>query len=153
MQLLREAISVLDAAGARVYVDAGHARWLSAPAAAEMLSKIGATRFALNVSNYCAAEESLAYGEAVCDALSPGGSSFVFDVGRSGAGAAKDGAWCNPPHAALGPPPCLQRIGRCDARLWVKPPGESDGPVPEGAPSAGAYWEEGALALAKRRGA
>jgi endoglucanase len=36
-----------------------------------------------------------------------------------------------------------------DAYLWVKQPGDSDGQCRTGAPAAGAWWADYALALAK----
>ena len=36
--------------------------------------------------------------------------------------------WCNPHGRALGiPPTCNTGVEQCDAFLWVKIPGESDG--------------------------
>ena len=150
LRLLQRAHDILVATGCTVYVDVGHARWLPAATAACLLRSIGADHFALNVSNFVGEEETLAYGNAVAFALGPA-ASFVIDVGRCGTGPAIDGAWCNPSGRALGPPPSPVANGRCDARLWVKVPGESDGDAARGAPAAGQYWPEGALELVRNR--
>jgi endoglucanase len=149
MRLIASAREIIEATGCPVYVDCGHARWLAPDVAAELLDAVGARRFALNVSNYVELNESVAYGERIVLSLGPT-SSFVIDVGRCGNGAAPDNEWCNPRGRALGPSPTtLSGTGSCDALLWVKPPGESDGESGGGAPPAGVYWPELALELAR----
>jgi endoglucanase len=52
LALLRDAVALLKAAGAAVYIDAGHARWVSAAVMAARLKRAGinaADGFALNV--------------------------------------------------------------------------------------------------------
>ena len=58
--------------------------------------------------------------------------------------------WCNPPGRALGPAPTT-RTGQplADAFLWIKQPGASDGSCRPGEPSAGQWWPDYALALAR----
>ena len=81
-----------------------------------------------------------------------GGAPFVIDTSRNGAGPAPGDDWCNPPGRALGPAPTGQTGDPAvDALLWIKRPGESDGSC-NGAPPAGAWWPEGALALARAAG-
>jgi endoglucanase len=41
-------------------------------------------------------------------------------------------------------------LGRVDALLWIKRPGESDGACRPGEPRAGQWWPEYALDLARR---
>ena len=151
-ELLRYAIETLSARrGVAVYVDAGHARWHAPAQIAERLRAVGAEKaagFALNVSNYVADGESVAYGEQVSRAL--GDAHFVVDSSRNGAGA--DGEWCNPAGRALGRAPTAQTGNELvDAYLWVKRPGESDGEC-NGGPRAGEFWAEYALGLAQRAG-
>lgn len=150
LQLLAHAVDVLRAAGATVYIDAGHPHWLPVGVAADRLRGAGVERadgFALNVSNFVATEVVVDYGRAIAARLGPTG--FVIDTGRSGAGAAPDLEWCNPPGRRLGTSPTTRAgYAGVDALLWIKPPGESDGPC-NGGPPAGEWWAEYALELAR----
>src|SRR5207237_7466912 len=63
--LLKDAVQVLKAAQAMVYLDAGHANWLSTSVAAQRLDQAGislADGFSLNVSNYQSTSSNIAYG-------------------------------------------------------------------------------------------
>jgi endoglucanase len=146
--LLMRAVEVLKNAGARVYLDAGHAAWLAPEVAAERLNKAGIARadgFALNVSNFQTTSQSTDYGAKVSSLV--GGKHFVIDTSRNGRGS--NGEWCNPQGRALGERPTTKtNSSLVDAYLWVKLPGESDGSC-NGAPGAGAWWPEYALELAK----
>jgi endoglucanase len=96
---------------------------------------------------------------------------FVLDTSRNGRGAwaPKPGTsykdaqtWCNPPDRGLGVRPTT-RTGNplVDAYLWIKVPGESDGPCDRGMggstdpvrggvdPAAGAWFEKQAAELIK----
>jgi len=150
--LLRDAIQVLKAANAMVYLDAGNARWMSADAAAAALQSAGiadADGFSLNVSNYISTSVSTAYGEQISQRT--GGKHFIIDTSRNGMGGTSDGQWCNPPGQALGvEPTTATNHALVDALLWIKVPGESDGTC-NGGPNAGAWWAEYALDLAQRQ--
>jgi endoglucanase len=100
---------------------------------------------------------------------------FIIDTSRNGQGpwAAPAGryrdpqTWCNPPGAGLGNRPLARptptAFALLDAYLWIKPPGESDGPCNRGAagtttdpewdgttdPPAGAWFPNQALQLAR----
>ncbi|CCB74622.1 MULTISPECIES: glycoside hydrolase family 6 protein [Streptomycetaceae] len=138
-----------------VYLDAGNSGWITDPLRmAGPLRRAGVDRaagFALNTSNFQTTRASTAYGLRLSEAL--GGKHFVIDTSRNGngplAGRDPQQGWCNPPGRALGTPPTT-RTGRklLDAYLWVKPPGESDGPC-NGGPPAGQWWPEYALDLAR----
>jgi len=149
--MIRDAVDVLEAtAGVSVYVDGGNAKWLPAPEMAKRLKAAGvedADGFALNISNYVATDETIAYGRAISSAL--GGKHFVIDTGRNGNGATEDAEWCNPKGRALGPAPTT-RTGDplVDAFFWFKPPGESDGEC-NGGPKAGDFWPQAAVDLAR----
>lgn len=151
-ELLRDAVTVLKGAGAIVYLDAGHARWHSASTMAERLRRTGianADGFALNVSNYVQSEENIRYGEQVSSLT--GGRHFIIDTSRNGIGPISADAWCNPRGRALGKLPTTNTgHALIDAFLWVKVPGESDGTC-NGGPSAGAWWAEYALELARNQ--
>jgi endoglucanase len=147
--LLKDAVQVLKDASALVYLDAGHARWLGPDAIAARLEKAGisgADGFSLNVSNYVSTADNIAYGESVSARV--GGKHFIIDTSRNGMGG-NGSEWCNVPGQSLGREPTTDTGNKLvDAYLWVKVPGESDGTC-NGGPSAGSWWPEYALALAR----
>jgi endoglucanase len=143
--LIADQAKRLSAAGASVYLDAGHESWVPASTMASRLRSAGlqyARGFSLNVSNYYSTSGERAYG-AQLRALT--GKSFVIDTSRNGRGAT--GQWCNATGAALGSSPQVVNDGTgLDALLWIKAPGESDGTC-NGGPSAGAWYAAGAARL------
>ncbi len=158
LELLAEAVGTLKSLPAtRVYLDAGNAGWVvDLPRLAAALRDAGAGRadgFALNVSNFQSTPVTRDYGHRISALL--GGAHFVIDTSRNGTGPLGDvpsgltRAWCNPPGRALGWPPTTDTGDpRVDAYLWVKPPGESDGPC-RGGPPAGHWWPDYASRLAR----
>jgi endoglucanase len=152
LELLRDAVGVLTAQpGVSVYLDGGHAAWQPAGGMAARLDAAGvadAQGFALNTSAFGRSADNAAYGAQV--AALTGGKHFVIDTSRNGLGPAPDGDWCNPPGRALGlRPTAATGVSRQDANLWIKRPGESDGPC-HGGPAAGTWWPDYALGLAQR---
>lgn len=149
--LLGEAVRLLRNAAAAVYIDAGHPRWHSTGEMADRLVRAGVTDahgFALNVSNFVGTAENIDYADELSTRL--GGLGYVIDTSRNGAGAHPSGEWCNPTGRALGGAPTLApELGNAHALLWLKRPGESDGPC-NGGPAAGIWWPEYALDLARR---
>jgi endoglucanase len=150
--LIGEAVRTLKSAGATVYLDAGHGRWIGAEPMAERLRRAGiaqADGFALNVSNFHPTAVNVAYGEQLSRLT--GGKHFVIDTSRNGMGNVTPEQWCNPAGQALGEMPTT-RTGHplVDAYLWIKRPGESDGTC-GGGPRAGEFWGEYALGLAQRQ--
>jgi endoglucanase len=109
--------------------------------------------FALNVSSFYRTGTNIGYGRALSDRL--GRAHFVIDTSRNGNGASpgQGGAperWCNPPGRAIGVPPTTSTgHARVDALLWVKGAGNSDGACGQGAPPAGEWWPDYALALVR----
>jgi endoglucanase len=152
LALLRDAVALFKAAGAAVYIDAGNARWVGAADMAARLKRAGIAQsdgFSLNVSNFIGISANVAYGEAVSARVS--GKHFIIDTSRNGTGGTTDGQWCNPSGQALGHAPTTRTGHRLiDAYLWIKYPGESDGPC-NGGPAAGSWWPEYALGLAQRQ--
>lgn len=150
LALLHDAVTTLRGTGSvAVYLDAGNPAWHPASVMADRLAQAGlenAQGFALNVSNFLATSENIAYGTQL-SALT-GGKHFLIDTSRNGAGG--NGDWCNPAGQALGERPTTS-TGKplVDAFLWVKAPGESDGAC-NGGPAAGAWMPEYALGLAQR---
>ncbi|MFJ9337731.1 glycoside hydrolase family 6 protein [Streptomyces sp. NPDC101733] len=154
--LLSEAVDRLKRnRNTRVYLDAGHPAWIRDPAdLVGPLRKAGLARadgFSLNVSQFRPDAASRSYGAEI--SRGTGGAHFVVDTSRNGAGpptGEPSKAWCNPPGRSLGVPP-TDRTGDplVDAYLWIKRPGESDGPC-RGGPEAGGWWPDHALGLARR---
>ncbi|MGW0468071.1 glycoside hydrolase family 6 protein [Streptomyces sp. NPDC003027] len=155
-QLLSEAVDRLKRQpNTRVYLDAGNPAWIEEPGKlVEPLRKAGvaeADGFSLNVSNFQTDETVKSFGATLSGML--GGAHFTVDTSRNGVGPLlgdREEAWCNPPGRALGVPP-TDRTGDAlvDAYLWIKRPGDSDGPC-RGGPAAGTWWPEYALGLARR---
>ncbi|MFL5558176.1 MAG: glycoside hydrolase family 6 protein [Gemmatimonadaceae bacterium] len=149
VDLIHDAVRVLRAKGAAVYIDAGHARWIDAAEMANRLRRAGvaeANGFSLNISNFLGTAVNVAYGTEVSKRV--GGKHFIIDTSRNGQNATSAGNWCNPKGVRVGPAPTT-RTGNplVDAYLWVKTPGESDGTC-GGGPAAGEWWGEYALGLA-----
>ncbi len=149
-QLLSYAVNTLEAKpNVRVYIDAGHGKWLSPTEMASRLKKAGitnATGFALNVSNFYTTEENKTYGTELSKLVNH--KPFIIDTSRNGNGS--NGEWCNPSGRALGEKPTLNTGNSLiDGYLWIKTPGESDGWC-NGGPAAGQWWSDYALGLASR---
>jgi endoglucanase len=149
-RMLGDAIEVLEAgADTDVYLDAGHPKWLDVATSAKRLKAAGVAKargFALNVSNFVTTAENERYGEEIVRTLGIE-TYYVIDTSRNGNG--EGSGWCNPPGRALGATPTADTAGEhADAYLWVKIPGESDGPC-DGAPPAGTWMPEYALGLAR----
>jgi len=146
--LLRSASNTLTAAGATVYLDAGHSAWVDPATMASRLQAAGVAQvrgFAVNVSGTGSSPDERRYAEQVPAAT--GGARYVIDTGRNGVGS--NGEWCNPTGRALGANPGLVSDGsHQDADLWVKRVGESDGTCNSG-PPAGQWWPEYAISLAR----
>jgi len=152
VDLIKYALDQLRGDGsAKVYLDAGHARWQSPATMAARLAAAGiasAAGFSLNVSNFVADAENVTYGEQLSNLI--GGKHFIIDSGRNGLGPTADMQWCNPEGRAIGRRPTT-RTGNplVDAYLWIKTPGESDGAC-NGNPASGTWMPEYALGLASR---
>jgi endoglucanase len=146
--LMADAVKVLKAQRATVYLDAGHAKWKSVETMAPRLRAADiadADGFSLNVSNYIDNAANIAYGERLSKLV--GGKHYIIDTSRNGIGTTTQ--WCNPRGQALGVTPTTN-TGHplVDAFLWVKQPGESDGTC-NGGPRAGTFWQQMALELSR----
>lgn len=158
--MLADAIQTIRASSqAIVYLDAGNPTWHTPADIAARLNQSGitnATGFSLNVSNFQTTESNIAYGNQVAPLV--GGRHFVIDTSRNGNGPTSDAQWCNPDGRALGRAPTTQTgYALADAFLWIKVPGESDGtcgPPQSGTypPTAGTFWPQYALMLARNAG-
>lgn len=155
LELIRYATEALEEKpGVSVYIDAGHSGWQPAAVMAERLKAAGveeARGFALNVSNYVADEELIAYGAEIVRLLGTD-THFIIDSSRNGNGpapASEEENWCNPTGRALGRAPTTDTgVEPLDAFQWIKKPGESDGEC-KGGPAAGQWFEERALEMAR----
>lgn len=108
------------------YLDAGNAGWVPAATMAQRLQGAGianARGFAVNVSNYYTTSASVTYANNVRTGLGTA-KPFVIDTSRNGNGS--NGEWCNPAGRKLGS--TAQQGGGAEMLLWIKVPGNSDGP-------------------------
>ncbi|HEY0529365.1 MAG TPA: glycoside hydrolase family 6 protein, partial [Gemmatimonadaceae bacterium] len=149
VNLIHDAVRVLKAKRAAVYIDAGHAKWVDPGEMANRLNRAGiaeADGFSLNISNFLGNSVNIAYGTEVSKRV--GGKHFIIDTSRNGNNSNSAGNWCNPKGERVGSAPTTHTGNPLvDAFLWVKTPGESDGTC-GGGPAAGKWWAEYALGLA-----
>ena len=151
-KLLRMTTRLLAGAKAWTYLDAGHEGWHSPKVMARRLQRSGirhARGFSTNVGNFVRTGTERKYAAQVnrqLRKLGIRGKRYVIETARNGAGEAPDLQVCNPPHARVGRKPKLVFQGALDGYLWIKHPGESDGPC-NGGPASGEWWPEGALRL------
>lgn len=143
LELMRQALEILtEHSNAYVYVDIGHSNWLDPETAGALLEQVtneNIRGFSVNVSNYRTTKESMNWALRVGEYTK--NKHFVIDTSRNGNGPYGND-WCNPPGRALGHPPTVYtRHELCDAYLWIKVPGESDG-LCNGGPNAGTFWLE-----------
>jgi endoglucanase len=156
-KLLGRAVQTLiQASGARVYIDAGNPSWITPPSrlvAPLLEADIGqAAGFSLNVANFLTTAANVAYGEELSRLL--GGAHFVIDTGRNGNGPELNAAGapviCNPPGRALGAEPTTSTgMPGVDAYLWVLPPASSDAGCRAGGSRSEESWTRYALELAE----
>ena len=151
VQELTGAVNTLAGTKAITYIDAGHSDWISPGSMASLLTQVGLAKtagFATNVSNYVATGAEKNYADQISQLV--GDAHYVVDTSRNGLGTSGD--WCNPPGRALGDPPAVTLgLGPMDANLWIKAPGESDGPC-NGGPAVGQWENSRALSLAANAG-
>ncbi|WP_307796668.1 glycoside hydrolase family 6 protein [Actinomadura barringtoniae] len=129
LDLMKYAVDQLKAkaSNAWTYLDGGNAKWIAAATMAQRLKDAGITNargFSVNVSNYYTTAESDAYANDVNNALGTA-KKYVIDTSRNGNGS--NGEWCNPAGRKLGAAP-QPGTGGAELELWVKVPGDSDGP-------------------------
>jgi endoglucanase len=146
---LSAAVDRLSGVNTWIYLDGGHSDWLPAQQMADLIRQVGVLDrirgFATNVSNYQWTTEEFAYARAVSELLD--GAHAVVDTARNGSGPAGS-EWCNPPGRTVGDAGGTYGDDVVDTNLWIKPPGESDGPC-NGGPAAGVWWPEAAVELTR----
>lgn len=161
--MLAAAVDTLTAAGGRVYLDCGDSDWIPAGTVVSALIAAGVARargFSLNVAHFEFLKNEHAFAREIRTGLKAQGidAQYIVDGSRCGTGphGVGDNRWRNPPGVGCGPRPNLNpKAAGCDAILWVKSVGGSDGDGGgpgeggEGAPPAGHWWDEYALRMAK----
>lgn len=150
LQLMKESLEILtEECNGIIYVDVGHSNWLKDKDVAQLLDKVSNPNirgFSINSCNYRTTKESIRWGRKITKYRPD--DYFVIDTSRNGNGP-KDDEWCNPTDRALGTPPTTDTShNKCDAYLWIKIPGESDGKC-NGGPKAGKWWGEQAEELVR----
>jgi endoglucanase len=148
LELMKESLEILtQECNGVIYIDVGHSNWLSPEVVSELLDRVSNTKvrgYSVNSCNYRETKECLKWGRKICK-LRPN-DYFVIDTSRNGNGPLNN-EWCNPQGRALGKPPTTDTdYEKCDAYLWIKIPGESDGKC-NGGPKAGKFWGEQAEEL------
>jgi endoglucanase len=132
------------------YMDAGQPHWHGADEMAPALRAAGIEYirgFSVNVSNFQTTANMIRFGNEI--SVATGGKHYVVDTSRNGRGPAPGDEWCNPPGRGLGERPTTNTASpAADAYLWIKRPGDTDGPC-NGYP-AFSFSAEYALGLAQR---
>ena len=155
IELIRQAHKkILWHSPCHLYIDIGNPEFIEdTQEAAEILEEAGIFEgvpckprgFSVNVSNFYSTEMCEAYADEIAAYLD--GVHYVIDTSRNGNGNIAKDQWCNPLGRKLGIPPTIDTGHElCDAYLWIKNPGESDGPE-NGGPAAGQFWTEYAIGL------
>ena len=129
LSLMRQSLQMLtDSCNGKFYIDVGHSNWLEPKVVAELLDKISNPKvrgFSVNSCNYRSTKECIKWSRKILKYRER--DHFVIDTSRNGKGP-NDNEWCNPPGRGLGEYPSTETsYPKCDAYLWVKIPGESDG--------------------------
>ena len=150
LDLMKESLEILtNECNGIIYIDVGHPAWLSPEEVNNLLNQVSNSEvrgFSTNSCNYRNTKECLKWGRKICKLRS--NDFFVIDTSRNGNGPL-DNEWCNPSERALGEIPSTNTdYSQCDAYLWIKIPGESDGKC-NGGPKAGRFWGEMAEKLVK----
>ena len=150
LELMKESLEyITNNCNGIVYIDVGHSNWLSPEKVDELLTKISNPKvrgFSVNVCNYRTTRECMKWSRKICKLRKD--DYFVIDTSRNGNGPLND-EWCNPQGRAIGESPtCDTSTEKCDAYVWIKIPGESDGKC-NGGPKAGMFWGEQAEELVR----
>jgi len=150
LEIMRKGLEILtEWCNGIVYIDVGHSAWLKPKQVVELLNKIDNPKvkgFSVNVCNYRSTKECINWSNRILKYKKD--YTYIIDTSRNGNGP-KANEWCNPDGRAIGHTPTTNTgIPNCDAFLWIKIPGESDGKCNKG-PKAGKFWPEMAEVLIK----
>jgi endoglucanase len=153
LSLIAEAVEILSAEGAAVYIDCGSSNWIRPDPISELLQRAGiekAAGFSLNTSGTQYTEDEVAYGVEIRKRIGKT-KGFLVDTGRNGRGPYRpcpgeheDIHWLNAPGRGCGMRPTLRpgvayTNAGMHAALWLKRPGSSDGIRQEGDLPAGQW--------------
>lgn len=150
LELMKESVDILtNNCKGIVYVDVGHSNWLDPKVASDLLNIVTNNKvrgFSTNVCNYRSTKESVRWARKILKWRPK--DYFVVDTSRNGQDPIND-EWCNPIGRGLGEiPSTITSYPKCDAYLWIKIPGESDGKC-NGGPKAGKFWGKQAEELVR----
>jgi endoglucanase len=145
-RLIKSTIQKLSKTNAVVYLDIGHPKWLKRTDAITYLGMFHSNKvqgFSINTSNFVTTDKCIRYGDKIAKHF---GCSYVIDTSRNG-----NEVWetFNPQEMKIGNKPTTDTDSEyCDAYLWIKTPGESDGAI-NGWPKAGRFNAEKTLEILK----
>ncbi len=134
-RVIRQSLKLLCKTKAKVYLDIGHPDWLKVKDATLYLNLFTDNfldGFSLNVSNFVSTKRCIRYGDKIAEQTN---LNYIIDTSRNG-----EEVWETfNPEWKLGETPTTETDSPfCDAYLWIKTPGESDGAV-NGWPKAGRF--------------
>jgi len=155
------------------YIEAGASDWRPPGEMARYLRAAGVSRvrgFSLNITHFDTDRNNVSYGRRISRML--GGKHFVINTDENGVGRVwyrrwvsrannlwkTVNVWCNPKRAALGTQPQAVNDSKLDGYLWMSRPGASAGSCRNwsprysmrGGPSAGSFWVDRGLMLARQ---
>jgi endoglucanase len=153
--MLNSAAKALHKNNSKVYIDAS--MYVAADTMAGLVKQVeNLDGFSLNVSGYTDLTDCITYGEQLSSLTD---LNYVIDTSRNGNGNPHSPMWCNVTDTKIGDAPTLSvdktTAPHCDAYLWIKVPGESDGlginddgthPLTD-VPAAGTFWPDYADAI------
>jgi|TARA_B100000085_G_C18535517_1_gene509803 endoglucanase len=151
LQLIKKSLQILQRCNGRLYVDMGNPKWLKPNQVKRYIDWINEPidGFVVNTSNYWDLKTCHQWGDKVSKMVN---LHYLIDTSRNGVGSLGTDDWCNPPNRALGVFPTTRTSSEyCEAYLWIKVPGESDGTL-NGGPKAGRFFLEQALSLIENVG-
>jgi len=143
-RIIKNAITKLSKTKAHIYLDIGHPNWLKKNDAITYFGLFHNEKikgFCINTSNFVLTSKCIRYGDKVAKHFD---CSYVVDTSRNG-----NEVWetFNPQEMKIGNKPTTNTDSEyCDAYLWIKTPGESDGAV-NGWPKAGRFDAEKTLEI------
>ena len=145
-RIIKNAITKLSKTKAHIYLDIGHPNWLKKNDAITYFGLFHNEKikgFCINTSNFVLTSKCIRYGDKIAKHFN---CSYVIDTSRNG-----NEVWetFNPQEMKIGNKPTTNTDSEyCDAYLWIKTPGESDGAI-NGWPKAGRFDSEKTLEILK----
>ena len=143
-RIIKNAINKLSKTNAHIYLDIGHPNWLKRKDAITFFGLFHNEKikgFSINTSNFIPTSKCIRYGDKIAEHFD---CSYVIDTSRNG-----NEVWetFNPQEMKIGNKPTTETDSKyCDAYLWIKTTGESDGAV-NGWPKAGRFDAEKTLEI------